>query len=292
MSQKIPLFNGVIVGAPVAAAPGFVTPVFTPPDADSDAPAIYEVHLYVAPRRSNAGAPGQDPVTAIVRAYESTGIALAVPVWRATANANVKANPIAKALDGHPVRGDVTLDMLASAAGGGDPIFMWGYSRRVGEGPQIQPERRPIGQAPATPFNAGVPFRIPPNGGNQIVHVFEQNRIDEISLAAFFDSDAAAALTDNFLQLTFEDVNNNPLASPFIFVPQTSNMYEEIGSAGALKALPPFASLFPPSAYLIHQCPFGGGYLPTLHHIRAWNIRVGAEGTNPDAIVHGYFTRR
>ena len=289
MSQKIPLFQGVIRDMAVAAAPGAVLDIFTPPDADSDAPNIYEVHLWVAPRLVNTGAPGNDPVATQVRAYEGPNAASAVSVWRALANANVRANPVAKALDGYPIRGDVTLDMLATAATGADPIFMWGYYRRVGEGPQIQPERRPIAQAPSTPFNAGVPFVVPTNG-SQIIHVFEPNRIDEISLAAFFDSDDSDALVDNTLRLSFEDVNNNIL-SFYDFVPQTTNTYEAIGTAPDLKALPPNASLFPPSAYVIHQCPFGGGYLPTLHHIRAWNIQT-QEGENPDAIFHGYFTRR
>jgi hypothetical protein len=268
MSQKIPLFNGVIASAPVAAAPGIVTPIFTPPDSNSDAPNIYEVHLWVSPRLSNL-----DPVTAQVQARERSGTP--VPVWQGVANAGVTGYPIVKALDGYPVRGDVTLEMLSSAPVGGDPIFMWGYYRRVGEGPQLQPERRPIGQA-LTPFNAGVPFAIAP-GASQIIHVFEPNRIDEISLAAFI-----GGLT---LMLTFEDINNGVLATPFLFIPVGANTYQPV--AGDFVG--PQGSLFPPSPYFIHQCPFGGGYLPTLHHIRAWNL--AAEG-NPDAIFHGYFTRR
>jgi len=277
MSQKIPLFNGVIVGAPVAAAPGFVTPVFTPPDVGAAAPAIYEVHLWVSPRENNAE-PNPGAAIAVVQAREGSGAA--VPVWAGIPNAGVHAQPIVKALDGYPVRGDVTLEMLVTATMGGDPIFMWGYYRRVGEGPQLQPERRPIGQT-LTPFNAGVPFVIAA-AGSSIIHVFEPNRIDEISLAAFI-----TGASDDVLQLTFEDIANNSLATPFTFKPKAANIYQPV----AADFIGPNGSLFPSSPYFIHQCPFGGGYLPTLHHIRAWGIPAVGEGSS-SAIFHGYFTRR
>lgn len=277
MSQKIPLFNGVIGSLEAAVAPGATLPVFTPPDADSDAPNIYEVHLFMSPRSVNGGA--GDAVSMAVRAYENP--AAPFTVWRApTTSAAINRSPVSKMLDGYPIRGGVSLDFLAAgSAQPGDEIFLWGYYHRVGQGPLKEAERRPIGLALA-PFNAGVPFALAP-GASAIIHVFQQNRIDEISLAAVFSDTVGATDT---VSLLFEDASNVPVSAIATFRPANANEYDPLASG---RVLPPEASLFPPSPYFIHQCPFGGGAIPTLHHLRVTN-----NSPSLVAFIHGYFTRR
>jgi len=276
MSQKIPLFNGVIASLEAAVAPGATLPVFTPPDSDSDAPNIYEVHLFMSPRRANGAS---DTVEMSVRAYEDP--ATTFTVWRApTTSAAINRSPISKMLDGYPVRGGVSLDFQAvGSAQPGDEIFLWGYYHRVGQGVLKEAERRPIGQA-LTPFNAGIPFALAP-GASAIVHIFQQNRIDEISLAAVFGDTVGATDT---VSLLFEDANNVPVSSIATFRPATAVDYDPLASA---RVLPPEAALFPPSPYFIYQCPFGGGAIPTLHHLRVTNNAVALPVS-----IHGYFTRR
>jgi len=277
MSQKIPLFNGVIGSLEAAVAPGATLAVFTPPDADSDAPNIYEVHLFMSPRRVNGGA--GDEVKMFVRAYED--VSTPFTVWRApTTNIAIDRSPVVKMLDGYPVRGDVTLDFLAEGSDQpSDAIFLWGYYHRVGQGPLKEAERRPIGQN-LTSFNAGVPFELAP-GASAIVHVFQQNRIDEISLAVVFSDDPA---TTDTVSLLFEDASNVPVSAIATFRPAPAVEYDALASG---IVLPPAASFFPPSPYFIHQCPFGGGAIPTLHHLRVTNNAPALS-----ASIHGYFTRR
>lgn len=269
MNQKIPLFGGLIAGIPVGAGP---QTVFTPPDKDSDAPGIYELHLFVAQAEDEG---------VVVSVYEGTNAAAAVPAWIGQSNADARYNPIAKPLDGFPVRGDVTVQITALDKGGNDTVFAWGYYFRVGQGPQQQAERRPIGQA-LEPFNAGVPFRIAADGGSQIIHTFEPTKFDEMSLALLH---AVGALDTREVTLDFEDVDHNVLATAKLR-PFAATAYY---SAAAAVALPPFGGSFPPSPYQIYQCPFGvGGGGPVPRFLRVTNDA----GNDAELLVHGYFTRR
>ena len=279
MGQKIPLFNGVI--ASVEAVPGgTLLDVFTPPDKTSKAPAIYEVHLYMSPRSANNPAATSVVYSLLAQQGADLGVVWKCPSDAAASNVFVNRNPIAKVLDGYPIRGDVKLFVAAvGVAVAGDPAFFWGYYHRVGQGQLKQPERRPIGKA-LDGFNAGVPFTLAP-GADAVIHTFAKNKIDEISLAAGFFNDHTNADT---VSLLFEDVNNVPVGPIATFRPAKSNDYS-VDAAGSV-VLPPFGGLFPPSPYFIHQCPFGGGYLPTLDHLRVKNNSAGV-----GASVHGYFTR-
>jgi hypothetical protein len=281
-SQKIPLFGGLIAGVDAATPNPVLLPVFTPPDSTSKAPAIYEVHLFVSPRRLNPAL----PVTAYgVSASDPVGAGGLV--WVGRLSPDVNREPVAKALDGHPVRGAVALHFSAlgtPAIVATDLTFLWGYYLRVGQGTKKQAERRPIGKT-LTGFNAGVPFTIAA-GASEIVHVFEKNRIDEISLAGMYlGGDVDGDVT---LSLIFEDVNDVALAPPAFFRPRTARDYTDATTVGNRVILPPFGGLFPPSPYFIHQCPFGGGGSPTLHHLRVRND-VAAPGAPMS--VHGYFVR-
>ena len=288
MSQKIPLplLRGTILSVPVqVAGPAAVpVPVFTPPDKDSDAPAIYEVHLYIsAPKQGGVGAPAAISIVL----FANEGAKPSVPVWAASTNSQVNLDPVVKILDGYPVRGDVTLALLAVAtadAGTSLPLAVWGYYHRVGQGEIKQAERRPIG-TPLGAFNAGVPFDLAP-GASAVVHTFEPNRIDEMSLA--FLRLGAEPVQADVIGLMFEDENNVLVTPSAIFLPRTPTVFNTLALPSTLPAaLPPYGSLFPPGPYQIYQCPFGGGGFPTLDHLRVSN-------GSPDkrAIVHGYFTRR
>jgi hypothetical protein len=280
MGQKIPLFSGVIASLEAVPSPGTTLDVFTPPDKTSKVPAIYEVHLFMSPRSANG--PAVDGPVYKLRAQSDVDVGV---VWQCPHTASaavgfVDRAPISKILDGFPVRGDVKLSLNADGvAAPGDPAFIWGYVHRIGEGRLKQAERRPIGKALAG-FNAGMPFTLLP-GADVVVHTFAKNRIDEISLAAVFLDTTGTGET---VSLIFEDANNVPVAPAATFRPQKSNTYSLDAAGGVV--LPPFGGLFPSSPYFIHQCPFGGGYIPTLDHLRIKNNSAGTA-----ASIHGYFTR-
>jgi hypothetical protein len=278
-SQKLPLFGGMIQPIHVGMGlPAVQNDIFTPPDKTSKAPQTYELHLWVM-----ASAAGQ--TLAVVSQESATGkVGLAWGGISAGGNVGVPQ----KVLDGYPVRGDVKMALLASSAAA-DPYpvgpQMWGYYLPVGQGALREDERRFIGAA-LQKSNAGVGFVLSsvqpspasfPAGSpdNAIVHTFEPNRIDELSLAFTPYADIGA-----LARLTFEDAANQPII-PLHYVQFVA--YTSYGPGA------PAFGAFPPSPYLLHKIPFGGGGIPKLHHIR---VKIVAFEGDTGLGVHGYFIRK
>lgn len=261
-TQKIPLFNGLIVPLPVS---GDTVEVFTPPDKDlaDGTQATYEVHLWVVYPTT-----GEDVPTIAITAQQASDPA--VIVWqqsRSDIEDSVPAGVPAKVLDGYPVRGDVTLLASRTSIEGIAPGFAFGYYYRVGQGHLMQPERRFIGEA-LDGFNAGVPIKFVA-GNRKIIHYFEKNRIDEISLAFC----ASTPSDSGFAVISFEDAANNP-------IPGTEDVFLAVGILEGANSVRD-----PQSVYTLFQIPLGGGGSPTLDH-----ISISLNGLTT-LTAHGYFTR-
>jgi hypothetical protein len=288
-SQKLPLFGGTIqplfpdLTNPLASLA--LNPVFTPPDATTKAPRYFALHLWVLPPLASAGLVG----CGIYITENPTGKQGAA--WAGIFPITAVGGQPVKVLDGYPVRGDVTVaaSAVGVAASGSSNLKMWGYYVPVGEGTVREDERRFIGQN-LQRFNAGIgyvlgfqltpPPPLPPAvpagaPSDTIIHVFEKDRIDEMSLA--FTPMAPVAC---FAVLSFE-TEANTLVHPEAFATF------HIGTG----AQPPQGqySAFPPSPYVIYKAAFGGHGYPTLHHLR---VTVGADSPDVAVGVHGYFTRR
>lgn len=285
-SQKLPLFDGIITpvhngnlnaGDLVATIP---LVVFSPPDKALTPVGLqgtYEVHLWIRPANINYAGASSERYT--LRAYLDGDPATTRTIWSGSVLlfGDLLFTPPIKILDGYPVRGNVTIELLCDvdAVGGLDAypsgIQAWGYSYRVGQGTLIQPERRFIGEESPDGITSGMPILLE-SGDRTILHTFEEDRIDEISLA--FNSIVADAAVAPFI--TFEDVNNNPIIAGhsviFGIYPTSFNSLKD-----------------PQSVYWIYQVPMGGGYLPTLDHIA---VELPAQPPASTVFVHGYFTRR
>jgi hypothetical protein len=284
-SQKIPLFNGMIIpihngsSGAVPATPPIPTIVASPLDKalkPEGVRATYEVHLWLKP---GAGVLASPSDYYFLYAYLDNDPATKILVWAAQqATFPVPLNgPPVKILDGYPVRGNVTLaletDIPAMGYAGGDAYptgaQVFGHYFRVGQGSQIQPERRFIGDASPDGITSGVPLVLAAEE-RKILHVFEDNRIDEITLGFAQDS---VLDTEGFINITFEDENNN------LIIPGQEINMGFVASPNFLRD--------PQSVYSIYQVPFGGGFIPNLHHIAVTNLK-----DDRAAFVHGYFTRR
>lgn len=283
-SPKIPLFGGMI--QPLHEGVGGtaeINPIFTPPDADSDNPVTYEVHLWALP----AGIPeisSVGEVWSVVATENPTG--KAAFAW-STAVPTYTANKPIKVLDGYPVRGNVSLSFLVAGAGADHyPVGpqMWGYYYIVGQGKIKEDERRFIGRQDLKDFNAGVGFMVKdpvsavPVGAPTIVrmHTFEPNRIDEMSIQF-----SPALPHDVIVALVFMKKDDTPV----------------IPGHGVLFYLdysdfPPGAGQYPPSPYMIYQAAFGGGGEPLLDHLRLDWYSNGGIGGDSAAAGNGYFMRR
>jgi hypothetical protein len=214
----------------------------------------------------------------------------------AWAGLSVAGNAFApvKVLDGYPVRGDVSLILRAI----GSPIAtpdgpqMWGFFYAVGAGRIQEDERRFIG-VPLTGFGKGLGFPLstqpsilPAEAGpaplDSIIHVFEPNRVDEMSLG--FTPFVVPPVPGTLFRLTFEKIDNTPVIPGHAVNLLALSAY---GPGGVL----PASGGYPPSPYLFHNIPFGGGGQPLLHHIRA--SVVGGVADEPGALfAHGYFVRK
>lgn len=112
---------------------------------------------------------------------------------------------------------------------------------------------------------------------HKVIHTFEQNHIDELSLAISLALPSVNALSA-LVELHFEDANGVPLIA---------------GHVVRLSILPTVANRFrdPESVYTIHQIPLGGGISPAgLPNPNQLAISVNP-GSTP-VVAHGYFTRR
>jgi len=301
-SQKLPLFSGIIYpvhnGVPGVAASPLV--VATPLDKGllpRGTQAYYEVHLWMIPGYPTGVIADDNDEFYDLVAYPDDNPANYRNVWSGslfrTFGGQVWAAPI-KILDGYPLRGNVTLAFSASRNGAGqidqypEGVQLFGYYYRVGEGTQIRPERRFIGEPSPDADNVsqGLPLALPANE-KKILHYFEKNRIDEMSLAWAWASASYNPATVTYVELTFEDENNNPLIAghkvsivQFLTPPGT---YVDPGR-NFLRD--------PQSAYSVKNAVFGGGFqqaygLPVLHHLSIKNA-----SSKGDLYAHGYFTRR
>ena len=285
-AQKIPLFGGMIIpvhnGSGTHAVPVVVAPptvVASPPDKaflPQGTQGTYEVHLWLKPGGGVAAAAAE---LYAVEAYLDSNPAVKQLVWGyPQANLPVPLNgaPV-KILDGYPVRGGVTVQFTSYIPAGtyvGDAYptgsQLFGYYYRVGQGQQVQPERRFIGEDSPDGIAAGVPIVLNEDE-RKIIHVFDSNRLDEMSLGF---AQAADEATSGFANIRFEDVNNN-----LIIPNQQINLAIEQG---------PNFLRDPQSVYYINQVPFGGGYISNLDHIAVTN-----QSSDDRSIwIHGYFTRR
>jgi hypothetical protein len=305
-SQKLPLFNGIIAPVsygnlndvpPVPASP---VAVATPPDKNLEprgAQAFYAIHLWLIP--GVVAAEDENEFYQLSAFLDSNPTNL-VPIWQGklweTFLGNVYAAPM-KILDGYPIRGNVGLVFQAWKTKAGDVnpypegAQLFGYYYRVGEGTQIEAERRFIGEPSSDADNVtqGIPIELPANQEKKIVHYFEPNRIDEISLAWSFPPVVSGPFNTTHVGLYFEDENNNPLipghvvnivqfqtntAPPGLFDPQRNYLRD------------------PKSIYTIYKAVFGGGLtnlgLPQPHHLSMANLAP----KNQSIYAHGYFTRR
>lgn len=273
-SQKLPLplLGGQIYPLHNAQAPGTPQTIFVPPDAVLDEPpSTYEVHLWLMPPISY----GEATAWSIDVQARDLDTNTAVRIWSGVITpANLSHWPIRKVLDGFPMRGNVSIEVVSATAGAdvdqypvGAQVF--GYCYRIGQGPVLQTERRFIGQN-LPEFKKGLPFSIPA-ATKQVVHTFEAGRIDEISLALSASPPAGALLY-------FEDAAGNPIIpTQSISVPAAPIPDLSSAEAEAPEGIQPF------SPYLIHQIPFGG-INPNLK-------RISVQAVGGDITVHGYFTR-
>jgi hypothetical protein len=278
-AQKLPLFGGMIspIHVGVAGVP-LINDIFGPPDkALKTPPRTYELHLWVMPSAALQGL----QVGVTETATGKTSVA-----WSGiSAAANVGVPQ--KVLDGYPVRGDVSVILGAQAAA--VPVFpvgpqMWGYYLVTGQGGLYEEERRFIGQD-LQGFNEGVPFLLavqppvfplpPGTPSNAVIHTFVQGRIDEMSLA-FTPFGAFGSIA----RLTFETKDNLPVI-PGHFV--------DFAAFTAFGPDKPAFGAFPPSPYIVHKIPFGGGGQPLLDHLRVAILET--EDPKAGLGVHGYFIR-
>jgi hypothetical protein len=263
MSQKIPLFDGVM--KPVGSDPAVLVNIFTPPDKNlaDGTQAFYEVHLWVMPALVPLGGAGDG--YALVAIQDSAPASPAVIWQRNDAELSFQSGLPVKILDGYPVRGDVTIQGLFKANLNSTNLF--GYYYRVGQGDVVQTARRFIGQDLSPSVNAGlsIPFVV---GDKKVIHKFSQGRIDEISLAfqkLSTDADVPIVI------LRFEDAGGViiPGTEPISFNVRTLYDYQRN----------------PSSPYTFYQMPFGGNK-PTLAQL---SLEYAADGIF--VAVHGYFTR-
>jgi hypothetical protein len=254
--------------------------VFTPPDKalkPAGIQAHYELHLWLKPGTNQSE-------YYVLEAYVDGDEANAQFVWAGTLGRTFGAiaNAAAiKILDGYVVRGNVTLKLTINNTTAEDEYpagpQIWGYYYRVGRGTVMEPERRFIGQDSPDGVTEGVPIKIDA-GEKEIIHVFENERIDELSLA--FTSDYPDG-SGNTISLAFEDANG---------VDIIPNHRVNIVIPASL----PNSIHDPMNVYSIYQIPLGGGIsppalnLPNPHQISAELL----DGVGEPLWVHGYFTRR
>jgi hypothetical protein len=297
-SLKRPMLNGIIQPMHVGiGAPAFA-PFFAPLDGAAKNPQTFELHLWLLPANTTG-----NRITYQVHASEGP-LATATKaglVWSATDVPDgfaMGVRPI-KILDGYAVRGNVYLTFSAFKTGGGDPYplgpQLWGYFLPVGQGSKYEQEHRFVGnQAGLAGFNSGVPNVLtatnPPGPGTSaIIHNFEPNRIDEISLA-FPAAIPLDDLAESAARLTFEDVNNLPLIpGHYVDFPLWSG-FSNPGFIGSDAVIPGVAQgQVLQSPYTILGTPFGGGINPALHHLRVQAI--AGESITFLLSVHGYYIR-
>lgn len=307
-SQKLPLFGGII--APVHnGVEGVIAPVpaivATPLDKalqPRGTQAYYEIHLWLIPGFPLVGGVIDETHNEIYElyAYPDNNPAAERLIWSGnlwqTFSGNAWSAPL-KILDGYPIRGNVTLAFRANRNNAGEVdqypngVQLFGHYYRVGEGTEIHPERRYIGEPSpdADNISQGIPMLLSP-GEKKVIHYFEPGRIDEMSLAWAIPG---SVLPNSMMAagLAFEDENNNPLIPGHgVVILQFLSVFT-IGSA---------RNYFrdPQSVYPIHQAVFGSGFqqalgLPALHHLSIINLNTGVgETPESDLCVHGYFTRR
>lgn len=291
-AQKIPLFGGIIIPIHNGNTNPLATPVITPiPTVVASPPdkallpqgvqGTYEVHLWIRPGS------GLNAEQYSVYAYLDSDPATKVLIYsqkQATTGSDVDGPPI-KVLDGYPVRGNITLELIVDiplANGYDAPDFYpigvqaFGYYYRVGQGQQVQPERRFIGEASSDGITSGIPITLAPLE-RKIIHVFESNRLDEISLAF---TQAALETTPGSVDIRFEDSNGD------LIIPGQQIVMALGGVTIPTQAAPNFLR-DPQSVYSIYQVPFGGGFIPNLNQIAVTNLK-----DDRAEFVHGYFTRR
>lgn len=284
-SQKLPLFGGIAApvhngnqGTPsIAVIP---LTIFTPPDKalrPRGLQGYYELHLWLKP-----GAIESEIYT--LKARPDDGGAEQI-IWIGSLSGTFGGAENffpQKILDGYPVRGNVTLflEVDTDEESGSDKypegVQVWGYYYRIGQGTQIQPERRFIGAD--SPDSDGITQGIPRAIALETetpIHYLQQNRIDEISLAFATPHAAESGINVNIL---FKDVNDNDI----------------IAGQRVILTVPNYIATQlrdPQSVYSIYQIPFGGGMpLPGLAPLD--HISILAEDTDGPLYVHGYYTRR
>jgi hypothetical protein len=161
---------------------------------------------------------------------------------------------------------------------------MWGYYLVTGQGAVTEEERRFIGQD-LQAFNSGVPYLlavqppVPPlpvgTPADSVIHKFQAGRIDEMSLA-FTPFSGIGCVA----RLTFETKDNLPvIPGHYVDFPVSVTFGPGVPAFGS----------FPPSPYIVHKTPFGGGGQPLLDHLRV--ALVTPDGLSAGLGVHGYFIR-
>jgi hypothetical protein len=297
-SLKRPLFNGIIQPMHVVIGAPVVTPIFTPPDAANvKNPQTFELHLWLLPDASDAVNQTTYQIHASVGPWATATKKGVVWSGQEVPGGFVYGPRPIKILDGFPVRGNVQLSFLASKLAGADiyPLGpqLWGYYLPVGQGSKYEQEHRFIGNQPNLQgFNSGVPlqftadFAAGPNPSpSEIIHTFDPNRIDEISLAF-----APVANPDEtgFAVLVFEDANNQPLIpGHYVKFQLYGNVANPTFSGSDLTKPGVAPGPLLQSPYMILGTPFGGN--PALHHIRAFAI--AGEAAVIAIGVHGFYIR-
>jgi len=286
-SQKLPLFGGLIWPLHNGSILPLVAPVPNviagPPDkslSPAGVQAIYEIHLWLI-----TGSDGAQQAYWLY-AIEDSAPAVTRTIWSgnlAQLGVNARNEPI-KILDGYPIRGNVSLGMLALFATGLDDVGdeyptgaqVFGYAYRVGQGTVKESERRFIGEPSSdNGLSVGLPLVISP-GGKETVHTFESGRVDEVSLAFTRDTNNPPDGNDpaGTIKILFEDANNQPIiAGHEVLInlqPQGQNYLRD-----------------PQSVYAIKQAAFGSTVY-ALDHIAVETLAQ----PDKDLYVHGYFHRQ
>lgn len=290
--QKLPLFGGIIApvhnGSDDPAIAATPLTIFTPPDKGLSPRGVqnyYELHLWLLPSSG-----GPDEVYQLEVTDDNVGAD--ITLWagnRATAFLGAPGGAALKILDGYPVRGNVTLKLTVaqvSAGGGGADLYpagaqVWGYYYLRGAGSKLEEERRFIG-APSNDsdgLTVGLPVTLSPDE-KQVLHTFENNRIDDVSLAFGLVNPATVVPgSAAYARLFFEDANGNDIiAGHQVNLVVTGSVRNDIRD--------------PQSIYNILGIPMGNSpTYPNLHQISVQNIEI-PNGVAPTMSAHGYFTRR
>jgi len=287
--QKLPLFGGIIApvhngvlanGASVDAIPAVVGGCPDNALSPRGVQNYHEIHLWLKP--------GNDPTEIyLLYAQDNSDPTYARAIWAGSLPVTfggITYGPAVKVLDGYPLRGDVTLYLVVNTSGGGSVDQyprgpqVYGYYYVRGKGPEVQDERRFIGEdsRDSDEVTVGFPYNLAA-GEDQVIHTFENDRIDDISLSFRHVLPSLPDGLQAWVDLYFEDENGNSI------IPNHQVRFNVLASRYYHD---------PQSVYDLFQIPLGGGISPAgLANPSRMRVEVD-DASTVGVAVHGYFTRR